>query len=180
MYIIKIYNYNIYVTDSFYNFLKKNNKLKKKYKVFIKNKGNYFSQTKIFYSYYKNNIFNKLINLKNIFLIIDVMSLCFLNNTCFHYNKKILINSPFSFMNFFLENKILNKIIFLIHYVINKKLLIHNGNIKLKNFFYKEKILLITFYGNCKNCILSKKTFNNYIIKIFKKIKLIKFIKLNE
>lgn len=179
MFIVKIYNYNIYLTDSCYCYLK-NNKTKVFYKIFIKNKGNINSKTKIFYSNFKNNLFNKIIKINNINIIIDMLSICFLNNTCIHFNKKIIINSPSSFSNFFLENKILNKIIYVIHYIINKKLLLHNGSIKIKYFNYKKKFLCLLFYGNCKNCFLSIKTFNNFILKIFKKIKLLKIIKLNE
>ncbi|MBY0585391.1 NifU family protein [Candidatus Carsonella ruddii] len=180
MYILKIYNYNIYITDSCYKYFYKNKKNKLFYKIFIKNKGKMFSKTKIHYSIFKNNIFNKLIKIKNINFIIDVLSLCFLNNTCIHYSEKIIINSPNSFLNLFLENKILSKIIFLIFYIINKKLILHNGYIKINFFNFDKKILYLLFNGECKNCNLSIKTFNKFVIKILKKIKIIKTVKLNE
>ncbi|WP_433928049.1 hypothetical protein [Candidatus Carsonella ruddii] len=180
MYVLKIYNYNIYITDSCYNYLLKNKKKKIFYKIFIKNKGNEFSKTRIYYSVFKNNVFNKLIKIKNIFIIIDMLSLCFLNNTCIHYKQKIIINSPNSYLNLFLENKILNKIIFLLFYIINKKLNLHNGYIKINYYNFNKKTLCLLFYGDCKNCNLSTKTFNKFVVKIFKKIKLIKIIKLNE
>ncbi|AFP83953.1 hypothetical protein [Candidatus Carsonella ruddii] len=180
MNIIKIYNYCIYITDSCYKYLYLNIKKNYFYKFFIKNKGNLFSKTKIYYSFYKINYFNKIIKIKKIFIIIDILSLCFLNNSCFHYQKKIIINSPNSFLNLFLENKILSKIIFLLKFIINKKLLFHNGYLKIKYLNYKLKILSLFFLGNCKNCNFTKLTFNNFILKILKKIKLIKIIKLNE
>ncbi|ATX33531.1 hypothetical protein CUN91_01055 [Candidatus Carsonella ruddii] len=180
MYIVKIYNYNIYLTDSCYKYLYNNKKNKMIYKIFIKNKGNVFSKTKIYYSTYKKNIFNKFIKIKEINILIDILSLCFLNNTCIHYKKKLIINSPNSFTNLFLENKILSKIIFLLYYIINKKLILHNGLLKINYFNFNKKTLCLFFYGDCVNCNLSLKTFNKFVLKIFKKIKLIKIIKLNE
>ncbi|XOD38888.1 MAG: hypothetical protein ACAF48_00610 [Candidatus Carsonella ruddii] len=180
MYIIKIYNYNIYLTDSCYKYLYNNKKNHMFYKIFIKNKGNIYSRTKIYYSNFKKNIFNKFVQIKKINIIIDMLSLCFLNNTCIHYKKKLIINSPNSFVDFFLESKILNKIIFLLYYIINKKLILHNGFIKINYFNFNKKKLCLIFSGDCKNCNLSIKTFNKFILKIFKKIKLIKIIKLNE
>ncbi|MGP4128167.1 MAG: hypothetical protein ACTXNS_00590 [Candidatus Carsonella ruddii] len=180
MNIIKIYNYSVYITDSCYNYLFFNNKKNFFYKILIKNKGNFFSKTKIYYSFFKKNFFNKLIKIKKIFLIIDVLSICFLNNSCFHYEKKIIINSPNSFINLFLENKILSKIIFLLKILINKKLLIHNGYLKINYFNFNKKTLSLIFLGNCNNCNFTNITFNNFVLKILKKIKLLKIIKLNE
>ncbi|BFI90919.1 hypothetical protein [Candidatus Carsonella ruddii] len=180
MNVIKIFNYSIFITDSCYDYLYINKKKNKFYKFLIKNKGNVLSKTKIYYSFLKKNLFNKFIKIKKIFLIIDILSICFLSNSCFHYENKIIINSPNSFLNLFLENKILSKIIFLLKVLINKKLLIHNGYLKINYFNFDKKTLSLVFSGNCNNCNLSNITFNNFILKIFKKIKLIKIIKLNE
>ncbi|AFP84132.1 putative iron-sulfur cluster scaffold protein [Candidatus Carsonella ruddii HT isolate Thao2000] len=180
MNIIKIYNYYIYLTDSCYKYLYINKKKNYFYKIYIKNKGCLNSKTKIYYSFYKKNFFNKFIKIKKIFFIIDILSICFLNNICLHFEKKIIINSPNSFLNFFLENKILSKIIFLLKFIINKKLFFHNGYLKIKYFNFKLKTLSLFFLGNCENCNLTNLTFNNFILKILKKIKLIKFIKLND
>ncbi|WMC19771.1 MAG: NifU family protein [Candidatus Carsonella ruddii] len=180
MNVIKIFNYYIYITDSCYCYLFLNKKKNFFYKILIKNKGKLFSTTKIYYSLFKKNLFNKLIKIKNIFLIIDILSICFLNNSCLHYEKKIIINSPNSFLNLFIENKILSKIIFLLKIIINKKILNHNGYLKINYFNFKKKTLSLIFLGNCNSCNFTNITFNNFVLKILKKIKLLKIIKLNE
>ncbi|AFP84313.1 NifU family protein [Candidatus Carsonella ruddii] len=174
MNIINLFNYKFYISDSCYLYLFKNIKNNFYYKIFIKNKGNNFSKVFLYYSNYRKNLFSKLIKVNNINIIIDISSICFLKNLFIHFKKIILINAPFSKNNMFLENKVINKIFFLIKYIINKKLLLHNGAIKIEIFNFKKKTLLISFLGNCSNCSVSKNTFNNFIIKIFKKIKFIK------
>lgn len=180
MNIIKIYNYLMYFTDSCYNYLFNNKKKNFYYKIYIVKKGCSMSMTKICYCKLKNNFFNKIIKIKETLIIIDMLSLCFLNNSLFHFNNKLIINSPNSCLNFFLENKILNKILYLLEYIINKKLKIHNGILKMDNFNMKKKTVYLLFLGNCTNCNLSIKTFNKFVLKVMKKIRLLKIIKLNE
>ncbi|AFP83761.1 putative iron-sulfur cluster scaffold protein [Candidatus Carsonella ruddii CS isolate Thao2000] len=179
MNIINICNYKIYLTDSCYKYLELNKKKNFYYKIFILKKGFFFSKTILNYSK-KISIFSKKIIIKNILFFIDTLSICFLNNTCIHYKKKIYINSPFSYKNLFNENKILNKIFYLIKYFINKKLITHNGFIKIFNFNFNKKELILIFSGNCYNCNISNYTFNNFIKKILKKITFLKKIKIYE
>ncbi|BAF35117.1 hypothetical protein CRP_086 [Candidatus Carsonella ruddii PV] len=176
MNIINLFNYRFYISDSCYYYLFNNIKNNFYYKIFIKNKGKKNSKVFLYYSYYKKNLFSKLIKINKINLIIDINSICFLKNLFIHYKKIILINAPFLSNNMFLENKILNKIFFLIKCIINKKLILHNGAIKIDIFNFKKKTLLISFIGNCSTCSISKNTFNNFILKMFKKIKFIKKI----